>query len=784
MKIITLIKNKFMNKFKNNFYFRMVILYSTIGIAAILIFMSIFIKYQNESLKKQKMQDYTNSVKQFQIFSDQYVLDKVYSIVTNDIFQVNTYGVSIIEDSWAYRYNPTDFTNALNIKRSLNNLQSNIDYIESITIYNREYDTYISSQNGVYYNVTDQIDEYSSLVNYELLNSITSRESNQFWVSPSENRSFYKNKSIVSFVQLTPIFMPVDQCDIIISINLDMNKIFKEFFSKTNIEKDNFKIIDNENNLLFDIDTNRLLYSSDKAEILDKVKTTSSGYERIKKDGKWQDTIWLTSAVSSWKYIYTTRDGDLMESIFSSLGYILIWGFIIALIVLGAVQFIGKWLYKPLNHLVKTSSKRLTEVVPEGDIKTINEAFFSINNKLNQLEDIVEKNDVLILNNIIRELISSKISTLFDLNDRLRIINKKFINSSFCILLIKIDPTIYEDLTYEERELVHITVNEIIGSYYNGTQNNKFKMANIFDYDGYFTCIINLNEDQYELEVSNARKVLKILNNQFTSIFNIALTKPFDNLENFYNHHQDAMDYFKYRFIYGNGNVFTEDSIKEYEQNSADLSKDALQNFEVYLKTQKLDLIKENIMFLFNQIGVNGYSYLYMYNLSIQLIGLIANECMAQNISNPELSQQKLLESYSKIRDLDECMSWFYDVIDKFGESIHVRNTNIDGTVIADIMDYIKGNVDYQLSLNSVADHFNLSTGHLSRLFKEKVGTNFSEFVSTIKFEKAAEMLVQDTKLRVADIAEQLGYSNVTYFTKLFKERHGMTPIQYRKLNK
>lgn len=762
----------------------MVILYSSIGIAAILIFMSIFIKYQNESIKKQKMQDYTNSVKQFQIFSDQYVLDKVYSIVTNDIFQSNNYGVNIIEDSWAYKYNPSDFTNSLNIKRSLNNLQSNIDYIESITIYNRKYDTYISSLTGVYYNVTEHTDKYSSLVNYELLNSINNRDSNQFWISPSENRSFYKNKPVVSFVQLTPIFMPVDKCDIIISINLDMNRIFKEFFSKTNIEKDNFKIIDDENNLLFDIDTNRLLYHSDEVQVLDKVKLDNSGYDREKNDGKWQHTIWLTSGVNSWKYIYTTKDGDLAETVFSSLGYIFIWGFIITVIVVGAVQFIGRWLYKPLSNLVKVSSKRLTEIVPEGDIKTINEAFFSINHKLNQLEDIVDKNDVLILNNIIRELVSSKISTLSDLNDRLRILNKKFINSSFCILLIKIDPRVYEDLTYEERELAHITINEIIGSYYNGTQNDKFKMANIFDYDGYFTCIINLNKAEYELEVTNAKEVLKILNNQFTSIFNFALTKPFSNLEDFYKHHQGAMDYFKYRFIYGNGNVFTEDSIKEYEQNSAHLSKEAMQNFEVYLKTQKLDLIKENIMFLFNQIGVNGYSYLYMYNLSIQLIGLISNECMAQNISNPELSQQKLLESYSQIRDLKECMSWFYDVIDKFGESIHVRNTNIDGTMIADIIDYIKGNVDYQLSLNSVADHFNLSTGHLSRLFKEKVGTNFSDFVSTIKFEKAAEMLIQDATLKVTDIAEQLGYSNVTYFTKLFKERHGMTPTQYRKLNK
>lgn len=762
----------------------MVTLYSSIGIIGLLIFLFVFINYQNQNIKKQELEENINTITQFQIFTDQYILDKIHTIVTKSIFQDNIYELNIIEDSWIYKYNPSDFTNVLHIQKYLSSLASNAEFIDSITIYNKEHDTYISSKTGVFYNVTKNKDQYLNLVNYNLLDSIQHQDSNQFWISPAENIDYYKNKTIMSFVQLTPIFVPANKTNIIISINLDINKIFQGFFSRTNVQKDNFKIIDNKHNVLFDTDTHNLLYPNKQIQLLDIIKTTHTGYEKIKKDGNIQNIIWLPSKINSWKYIYTTDDNNILTTIFSSLGYIFIWGLIIIIVVLGAILFIGKWLYKPLKNLVELSRKKgLMEIQPDGDITTIHQAFSSIDTKLNQLKGVVEKNDVLILNNIIINLINSKINTLEELNNRLKILNKKFINNSFYILLIKIDSTFYHKFNYEEKELIHITINEILDNYYNTSKEGILKMATIFDYEGYFTCIINTNKKNYDKELIQAKELLKILNKQFTSIFNFAITNPFNDLKKCREYYQNAMDYFKYSFIYDNGNIFTEDLILEYEQKSTNFNKDILQDFETCLKTQKLDLLKENMKLLFTQIRIHGYSYLYMYNLSIQLISLISKECNSQNISDPQLSQHHLLNSYAKIQNLDECISWFHEIIDRFIENIHIRNNNINNTLIGDIINYIKGNVDSQLSLNSVADHFNLSTGHLSRLFKEITGTKFSDFVITVKFEKAAKMLTGDTKIKVADIAEQLGYSNLNYFTKLFKERYGMTPTQYRKLN-
>ena len=96
---------------------------------------------------------------------------------------------------------------------------------------------------------------------------------------------------------------------------------------------------------------------------------------------------------------------------------------------------------------------------------------------------------------------------------------------------------------------------------------------------------------------------------------------------------------------------------------------------------------------------------------------------------------------------------------------------------------YIKEHIDANICLDSVAEHFGISKGYLSRLFKEKVGINFLDFVGEIKFEKASHLLLSNPKLKVSDIADQLGYSSFTYFTKLFKSKYGMTPTQYKKFH-
>lgn len=84
-------------------------------------------------------------------------------------------------------------------------------------------------------------------------------------------------------------------------------------------------------------------------------------------------------------------------------------------------------------------------------------------------------------------------------------------------------------------------------------------------------------------------------------------------------------------------------------------------------------------------------------------------------------------------------------------------------------------------TLNSIARKMEITDSHLSRLFKKNTGTNFSEYLSERKLEEAARLLLQDDKIKVADVADMLGYGNPTYFLSRFKSKYGVSPTAYRK---
>lgn len=93
---------------------------------------------------------------------------------------------------------------------------------------------------------------------------------------------------------------------------------------------------------------------------------------------------------------------------------------------------------------------------------------------------------------------------------------------------------------------------------------------------------------------------------------------------------------------------------------------------------------------------------------------------------------------------------------------------------------YIDSNLgDPNLSLGSVAAEFKISEGHLSKMFKVKYGMRFSNFVESVRMDKAKDFLT-NTSLSVSEISELTGYLSVNTFCRAFKRVTGLTPSNYR----
>lgn len=82
-------------------------------------------------------------------------------------------------------------------------------------------------------------------------------------------------------------------------------------------------------------------------------------------------------------------------------------------------------------------------------------------------------------------------------------------------------------------------------------------------------------------------------------------------------------------------------------------------------------------------------------------------------------------------------------------------------------------------NLTEIAEAHRVSLAYLSRLVRETTGQTYTELLQAKRLSKAAQLLRQ-SRLSVQDIIAAVGYDNTSYFYRIFKEKYGETPREYR----
>jgi len=103
------------------------------------------------------------------------------------------------------------------------------------------------------------------------------------------------------------------------------------------------------------------------------------------------------------------------------------------------------------------------------------------------------------------------------------------------------------------------------------------------------------------------------------------------------------------------------------------------------------------------------------------------------------------------------------------------------GEAIDQIAKYIETHYAEELTLQFMSERFYLSREYISRRFKQRFSVNLSDYIQTIRLNRAKELL-SETEARIYEIALEVGYQDDKYFRKVFKKQFGMTPNEFREL--
>lgn len=163
----------------------------------------------------------------------------------------------------------------------------------------------------------------------------------------------------------------------------------------------------------------------------------------------------------------------------------------------------------------------------------------------------------------------------------------------------------------------------------------------------------------------------------------------------------------------------------------------------------------------------------------IDLSQMILSTLKQKNIqAHKILSDERSEVLYSSAtRSIVDLKAWIKHVTDKFSSCACMPG--LSESMIDKAKKYIKQNIDQDLCRTDIAAYLHINPDYFTRIFNKEVGLSIPEFIMQERLRIAKEMILQ-TDMSISEIAASVGYTNFSYFSKLFKEMFGVNPGAFK----
>ena len=143
---------------------------------------------------------------------------------------------------------------------------------------------------------------------------------------------------------------------------------------------------------------------------------------------------------------------------------------------------------------------------------------------------------------------------------------------------------------------------------------------------------------------------------------------------------------------------------------------------------------------------------------------------------NPSLGGVQLIKNFLEIMLIGIMRSLTEDK----GEKVFITNNDNADKMVKDTIKLLKEHVEDKISIDDVCKKTSYSRAYLFKKFKQTTGSSVMEYYLNLKIERGKQ-LIRENDLSVKQIADILCFDTPNYFSKTFKKKTGLTPLQYKK---
>ncbi|MCK0472229.1 response regulator [Halalkalibacter sp. APA_J-10(15)] len=190
---------------------------------------------------------------------------------------------------------------------------------------------------------------------------------------------------------------------------------------------------------------------------------------------------------------------------------------------------------------------------------------------------------------------------------------------------------------------------------------------------------------------------------------------------------------------------------------------------------QALSYLQTHITYLSTEYSQKEYEFKrFVQTMIMTLSSFIIDK--RSDIDQMKWSYIKYIDGSPNIRRVLLVWNRF---VEKVKDSFSQSHEHSDQTSISRIKSYMKEHYTEPISLNDVASHFHFNPSYFSKYFTTHSEESFIEYLNKLRIEQAKKLLVSDSVL-ISDICRAVGFTDHSYFCKVFKKVTKQSPSKYR----
>ncbi len=137
------------------------------------------------------------------------------------------------------------------------------------------------------------------------------------------------------------------------------------------------------------------------------------------------------------------------------------------------------------------------------------------------------------------------------------------------------------------------------------------------------------------------------------------------------------------------------------------------------------------------------------------------------------------LTALARVADQEALARWLCEILEQLIDAIKVNTRHPNSVLLARALEFMEDHLTDEMRREEVARAAGLSPSHFSHLMRAKTGWSFTELLTRLRIDRACHLLAH-TGDPLARIAQDCGFSDQSYFTRVFRKRTGQTPGDYR----